>query len=86
MNFEKYWYEAAPFVYTVAGGVFLGRADSVWSIISSLLLLSAGGTIIYLRRTHSLQSRNQRITHPAGRARHSERFGRSATADRKAPG
>lgn len=53
MNLEKYWYEAAPFIYTVAGGIFLGRADSVLLAVSSVLLLSAGATITFLRRTRS---------------------------------
>jgi len=57
MNLEKYWYEAAPFVYTVVAGIFLGRADSVLSVISSVLLLSAGATITFLRRTHSPKMR-----------------------------
>ena len=57
MNLEKYWYEAAPFIYTVAGGIFLGRADSVLLVVSSVLLLSAGATITFLRRTHSLEMR-----------------------------
>lgn len=62
MNLENYWYEAAPFVYTVAGGIFLGRADSVLSVISSVLLLSAGATITFLRRRHSLKMRTLKKT------------------------
>ena len=55
MNLEAVWYEAAPFIYTVAGGVFLGRAESMLLAIPALLLVTAGGTIIFLRRTHSLR-------------------------------
>jgi hypothetical protein len=60
MNLSNYWYEAAPFVYTVAGGIFLGRADSVLSVVSSSLLLSAGATITFMRRRHSLKMRLRR--------------------------
>jgi len=59
MNLEYYWYESSPFVYTATGGALLGRADSVLAVISSLLLLSAGGTILFLRRRHALQMREQ---------------------------
>jgi hypothetical protein len=38
MNLQNYWYEAAPFVYTVSGGILLGRADSALLVISALLL------------------------------------------------
>jgi len=55
MKLETYWYEASPFIYTAAGGIFLGRADSPLSIISSALLLSAGGTIMLLRRRYALR-------------------------------
>ena len=55
MNLEAAWYEIAPFVYTVAGGIFLGRADSILLVIPALLLVTAGGTIIFLRRAHSLR-------------------------------
>jgi hypothetical protein len=57
MDLQNYWYEAAPFVYTVTGGIFLGRADSALSVISSVLLLTAGVTITFLRRRHSLKIR-----------------------------
>jgi hypothetical protein len=57
MDLEFYWYEASPFVYTAAGGFFLGRADSALSILSSVLLITAGGTILFLRRRYALRSR-----------------------------
>jgi hypothetical protein len=57
MDLEFYWYEISPFVYTVAGGFFLGRADAALPIMSALLLLTAGGTILFLRRTYTLQMR-----------------------------
>jgi hypothetical protein len=57
MDLEFYWYEISPFVYTVAGGFFLGRADAALPIMSALLLLTAGGTILFLRRTHALRMR-----------------------------
>ncbi|HWJ01242.1 MAG TPA: hypothetical protein VNU96_19680 [Burkholderiales bacterium] len=57
MDLEFYWYEISPFVYTVAGGFFLGRADAGLPIMSALLLLTAGGTILFLRRTHALRMR-----------------------------
>jgi hypothetical protein len=60
MNLQNFWYEAAPFIYTVAGGIFLGRADSVLSVVSSGLLLSAGATITFLRRRHSLKVRTSK--------------------------
>jgi len=62
MDLQDYWYEAAPFVYTVAGGILLGRADSALSIISSVLLITAGATITFLRRAHSLKMRTLRKT------------------------
>jgi hypothetical protein len=55
MDLEACWYEAAPFIYTVTGGIFLGRADSLMLTVPALLLVTAGGTIIFLRRKHSLQ-------------------------------
>jgi hypothetical protein len=60
MNLQNYWYETAPFVYTVSGGILLGRADSALLVISALLLLTAGATITFLRRTHSLKIRTLR--------------------------
>ena len=57
MDLEFYWYEISPFVYTVAGGFFLGRADTALPIMSAVLLLTAGGTILFLRRTHALRMR-----------------------------
>jgi hypothetical protein len=57
MDLEFYWYEISPFVYTVAGGFFLGRAEAALPIMSALLLLTAGGTILFLRRTHALRMR-----------------------------
>jgi hypothetical protein len=57
MDLEFYWYEISPFVYTVAGGFFLGRADTALPIMSALLLLTSGGTILFLRRTHALRMR-----------------------------
>ena len=33
MDLEFYWYEISPFVYTVAGGFFLGRADAALPIM-----------------------------------------------------
>ena len=58
MDLEYYWYEISPFIYTVAGGFFLGRADAALPIMSALLLLTAGGTILFLRRTHALRMRD----------------------------
>jgi len=58
MNLEFYWYEISPFVYTVAGGFFLGRADAALPIMSAVLLLTAGGTILFLRRTYALRMRD----------------------------
>ena len=57
MNLEFCWYEVSPFVYTAAGGFFLGRADSLIPIVSSVLLLTAGGTILFLRRQYALRMR-----------------------------
>jgi hypothetical protein len=57
MDLEYYWYEISPFIYTVAGGFFLGRADAALPIMSALLLLTAGGTILFLRRTYALRMR-----------------------------
>jgi hypothetical protein len=53
MGLEHYWYETSPFVYTVAGGVMLGTADSSLAVISSIILLTAAGTIFFLRRTYA---------------------------------
>lgn|GEM_PF-1608429 len=57
MQLEKYWYEASPFVYTVAGGYFLGVSESGILMLSSLILISAGGTITAMRRRYALQQR-----------------------------
>lgn len=57
MQLEKYWYEASPFVYTVAGGYFLGIAESGILTLSSLILISAGGTITAMRRRYALKAR-----------------------------
>jgi hypothetical protein len=57
MNLEQFWYEISPFVYTATGGALLGRADTALAITSSVLLLTAGGTILFLRRRYTLQSR-----------------------------
>ena len=57
MDLEFCWYEASPFIYTAAGGFFLGRADSLIPIVSSVLLLTAGGTILFLRRQYALRMR-----------------------------
>jgi len=58
MQLEKYWYEASPLIYTVVGGFFLGRADSGILTLSSLILISAGGTIMAMRRRYALKSRS----------------------------
>lgn len=57
MKLEYYWYETSPFVYTATGGALLGRSDSMIAILSSVLLLTAGGTILFLRRRHALETR-----------------------------
>jgi len=57
MQLEKYWYEASPFIYTVVGGYFLGRSDSGILTLSSLILISAGGTIMAMRRRYQLKAR-----------------------------
>ena len=57
MDLEFYWYEVSPFIYTVAGGFFLGRADAALPVMSALLLLTAGGTILFLRRSYALRMR-----------------------------
>lgn len=80
MDLEACWYEAAPFVYTVAGGIFLGRADSILWVVPALLLVTAGGTIIFLRRTHTLQQR----TPPTTAQQRSSRAVQSSRARRPA--
>jgi hypothetical protein len=63
MDLEQIWYEASPFLYTVAGGFILGKADSALLLISSILLLAAGGTILMLRRMYSInQIRRLRLS------------------------
>jgi hypothetical protein len=57
MSLEFYWYEVSPFLYVAAGGFFLGRADSALSVLSSVLLMTAGGTILFLRRSYALRMR-----------------------------
>ena len=59
MNLEFFWYEISPFVYTVSGGFLLGRADAFLPVVSSVLLLTAGGTILFLRRRHALRTREE---------------------------
>jgi hypothetical protein len=67
MDLEHYWYETSPFIYTATGGAFLGRAESTLSIVSSILLLTAGGTILFLRRRYGMKLR-ERLKRPAPRA------------------
>jgi hypothetical protein len=69
---EKYWYETSPFIYTATGGFLLGRADSALLIMSGVLLLTAGGTIMLLRRRYTLQAR----TGNAPQARTGRKLGR----------
>lgn len=57
MDLEFCWYEVSPFIYTAAGGFFLGRAESLLPMLSSALLLTAGGTILFLRRRYALRMR-----------------------------
>lgn len=57
MQLEKIWYEASPFIYTVSGGYFLGISESGILTLSSLILISAGGTITAMRRRYALQAR-----------------------------
>ena len=58
MQLEKIWYEASPFIYTVTGGYFLGMSESGILSLSSLILISAGGTITAMRRRYALQQRD----------------------------
>lgn len=69
MDLEKAWYEASPFIYTAAGGFLCGRGGSVLLIVSGILLLTAGGTIMTLRRRYTLQARAQQKEKPAPRRR-----------------
>jgi hypothetical protein len=59
MELEKMWYEASPFIYTAAGGFLIGRGGSALLIISGILLLTAGGTIMTLRRRYTLRARDE---------------------------
>lgn len=61
MDLEFCWYEISPFVYTVSGGFLLGRADALLPAVSSVLLLTAGGTILFLRRRHALHTREEAL-------------------------
>jgi len=72
MGLEKFWYEASPFIYTVVGGYFLGSAESGFLMLSSLLLISAGGTIMAMRRSYALKERaamQKKTSGTAGRPR-----------------
>lgn len=62
MQLEKIWYEASPFIYTVMGGYFLGMSESGILTVSSLVLISAGGTITAMRRRYALQQRSNAKT------------------------
>lgn len=68
MGLEKIWYETSPFLYTVVGAYFLGRADSGILMLSSLLLISAGGTIMAMRRRYALKERAATQKKPSGTA------------------
>jgi hypothetical protein len=68
MDLEKIWYETSPFIYTVGGGYFLGRADSGILTLSSLILISAGGTIMAMRRRYALKERAAMHRKPSGTA------------------
>jgi hypothetical protein len=67
MDLEFIWYEISPFVYVAAGGFFLGRADAMLSVLSSLLLITAGGTILFLRRQYALRMRQWEAASPGDR-------------------
>ena len=67
MYLEFSWYEISPIVYVDAGGFFLGRADAMLQVLSSLLLITAGGTILFLRRRYSLRMRQWEGTSPGDR-------------------
>jgi flagellar motor component MotA len=72
MRIENFWYEASPFLYTVVGGFFLGRSDSAIMWISSVILISAGGTITAMRRSYALKERatiQKKSSAAAGRPR-----------------
>jgi len=69
MQLEKIWYEASPFIYTVAGGYFLGASESGILTLSSLILISAGGTITAMRRRYALQARAKGKAASAARPR-----------------
>jgi hypothetical protein len=60
MELEKMWYEASPFIYIATGGFLLGRGGSVLLMVSGILLLTAGGTIMAMRRRYALQTRPQK--------------------------
>lgn len=61
MKLEFFWYEISPFVYTVSGGFLLGKADALLPVLSSVLLLTAGGTILFLRRRQALRTREEAL-------------------------
>jgi len=68
MDLEFYWYEVSPFVYTAAGGFFLVRAESALPILSSVLLMTAGGTILFLRRRYAFRMRQAEVPSSADRS------------------
>jgi hypothetical protein len=54
-NLEKLLYEVSPFIYVVFGFftiVYASKADSYTGIISGVLLLTAGATIVGMRHNH----------------------------------
>jgi hypothetical protein len=55
MALEATWYEVSPFIYIACGGYMLGRSESILLTLSAVLLLTAGGTIMMLRRKFALK-------------------------------
>jgi hypothetical protein len=65
VDFETIWYEYTPYLYAIAGIMFILHIGSVIGICFGLLLVAAAGVIIFRRHNYrkSQSSRKQhRIT------------------------
>ena len=57
----EWLYEALPYVYAVAGIATLANQGSLLSILSGGLLVSAGASIWWLRRSYRLEKKRDEI-------------------------
>lgn len=60
MDFETIWYEYTPYLYAIAGIIFILHVGSVIGICFGLLLVVAAGLIIFLRHNYRKSQSGQK--------------------------